>query len=368
MKTGLLTVHQSVNSGASLQAAALYSVLDNVGCNPILVDYCPKYFVDYTDPLYKKERSSLKGRVKMALIGDRLESTKQKFHSFIQKNCNRITERYEAGSLSQLKRSDIDAWVCGSDQVWNPTHVHYDPAWLFDFTSPGAKTASYAASIGKDKLNVDDYRWLKSGLSRISAISVREDSAVSILHELGYEATQCLDPTLLFEASHWRELEVRPEVELPDKYIFYYPLEANPVERKMLAKLKKTYRLPCVALTDALFGPPEADVQVCGFGPDEFLYLIDNAEVVFTNSFHGFIFSYLFKKDLVAFKNTTKNSRLESLQRLLEVNNYQIESAQEISTVTLEKKFKIFRTSGARYRLEEERNKSIEFLKKAICD
>ena len=290
MKVGLLTVHQSVNCGASLQAGALYKSLEEIGHEVEIINYRPYYFVGEVEP---GKKLSVKHLVKRALIGKRLHETQSKFTEY-QKLCfpkmsNPITSHEKLIEAN----FDYDLAVCGSDQIWNPPHINYDRAWFFDFLTQ-TESVSYAASIGKDHLTGDEMEWLRESLSGFTSVGVREDTAVNLLAGMGIRSTLCVDPTLLRPKKEWQMLEKAPENTLPDKYIFYYPLQKNPgLESELLLELKKETHLPCVALSDSLIPPTGADVRLTGFGPREFLYSLSHAEYVFTNSFHGLVFSII---------------------------------------------------------------------------
>ena len=88
--------------------------------------------------------------------------------------------------------------------------------------------------------------------------------------------------------------------------------------------------MKCVAISDKLIKPKHADITVSGYSPEIFLHLLYNAEIVFTNSFHGLAFSIIFGKPLVSFRNPTKNSRLESLLRLAQLEGFQIDSCDAL--------------------------------------
>lgn len=62
---GILTVHQSVNCGASLQAAALYRTVEELGHSPQIINYCPRYFMGYMDESNRDARRTPKGRIKV---------------------------------------------------------------------------------------------------------------------------------------------------------------------------------------------------------------------------------------------------------------------------------------------------------------
>lgn len=362
---GILTVHQSVNCGASLQAAALYKSIIDCGADPTIVNYCPQYFVSYMDECNAEIHRSPRGRIKNFLIGQRLKKTMECFNSYGRKNYPCITERFN--SLQDIENSGIeyDVFLCGSDQIWNPDHVKYDRVWLLDFANAKkAVNASYAASLGKDVLGENGLEWLCSGIAQFDCISVREKNSVEVLEQAGVHSVQCLDPTLLRSKEEWRLHQTAPDQKLPDRYIFYYPIEENALESEMLAALKRKTGLPCVALTDSFRRPKHADIQITGFGPEQFLYLINHAEIVFTNSFHGLVFSLLFEKLLVSYKNETKNSRLESMFHLLGLSDYQVNSAADIDEMDFVSERERFISSYAN--LEKEIQFSREYLRAVI--
>lgn len=360
MNVGLLTVHQSTNSGASLQAYALYKTLEKLGYEPEVINYCPAYFMDFTDKSNRSKRRTLKGMLKYAVLGGELSKKAAMFRNFAESRYPKMTERIN--SPEDLRRAswNKDIYICGSDQIWNPYNVRYDESWFFDFLPEDSIKVSYAASIGQDTLSEKDESWIAEGLRHFKAIGIREDAGVRLAYKLGYPATQCLDPTLLLEPDEWLRICRRPEASVPERYIFYYPLQANPVEQRLLAEIKHRYQLPVVSLCSAYKKPDLVDIQIRAFGPEQFLYLLSRSDVVLTNSFHGTVFSLLFQKNLVSFRNLSKNSRMESLFRLLDVHDFQFDTFQEVSTQDVQETFDRFKASYPR--IAPEKEKSLRFL------
>lgn len=360
MKVGLLTVHQSTNSGASLQAYALYRTLEKLGHEPELINYCPAYFMGFTDKTNRFKRRTLKGFLKYVVLGGELSKKDALFKEFADSRYPIMTERIDSPEELRLASWHKDVYVCGSDQIWNPYNVRYDKSWFFDFLPEDAVRVSYAASIGQDSLSAKDEDWIAEGMGLFEAIGIREDTGVCLASKLGYRATQCLDPTLLLEPEEWLQVCKCPDVPVPERYIFYYPLQANPVEQKLLAETKRRYQLPVVSLCSAYKKPELVDIQIRAFGPSQFLYLLSRSDVVLTNSFHGVVFSLIFQKDLVSFRNLKKNCRMESLFRLLGVHDFQFETLQGISSRDLRTSFDGFKASYSRIAPEQE--KSLRFL------
>lgn len=358
----MMTVHQSINCGASLQASALYETLKRVGMNPCVINYCPPYLLPLTDDSNKHVRKTPKGMVKTLLLGGRIKRNAVLFREYAEEFYPNTTKRFESVRDINLSDYNFDYYICGSDQIWNPTHVRYDDAWFFSFVrGENAKLVSYAASIGKDELNEDDCEWLRKGLSRYSRIGVREDTCVEIVRKLGFASTQNMDPTLLISRSDWRKRAQEPSIKLPPRYILHYPIESNPIERQLLDQLRHKYGLKIITMTDSLKYSLQARKCVSEYGPKQFLYLIDHADIVLTNSFHGLVFSMIFGKKLVSFRSMTKNSRLGSLFRTSGLDGYQVTSMDDFAARDLE--YDQQRLSNAYESLVGPIDDSLHFLK-----
>ncbi len=102
-------------------------------------------------------------------------------------------------------------------------------------------------------------------------------------------------------------------------------------------------------------------------GPAEFVNLIRNAEYVFTDSFHGSVFSMLYQKQFLVFTRyaensmSSKNSRIDSF-----CENYGLTDRRyngDIYAVDNEIEY-----NSVLERVEEHRQKSKAFLDNALAD
>ena len=365
MNVGLLTIHDSVSPGASLQACALYAAIKDLGYDVATIDYCPSYFPSRTNVIKPLISQGPKGVVKAAVLGRRLKAKGALFTEFAEATCPVGTRRYKNFESLKADPPMFDAVVCGSDQIWNPPHVLYDNAWFLSFyEGQRPLCVSYAASIGKDSLNSDDLAWLKNGVKNFDFIGVREDVGVSVLQKEGIHASQCVDPTLLWPRDFWESLERRPEFDIPENYVFYFPLSGNPLEAELVKAVSSDFDAPVVSAWSALKKLPSMDIQIPVFGPREFLWLINHAQVVVTNSFHGLVFSVIFKKKLISYKCLTRNSRLDSLLRLLDADSYQVSSMEEYRNANWDDRFLRLANSG--HLLEKEIQASKKYLSDAL--
>ena len=99
-----------------------------------------------------------------------------------------------------------DIYCTGSDQTWNSGWNNgILPELFLKFVPDNVRKISYAASIGKNKLDDWEVEETKALLSRYQYISVREASAKDIVEkQLGLpSATHVLDPTLQVNKEYW---------------------------------------------------------------------------------------------------------------------------------------------------------------------
>lgn len=335
MKVGLLTVHCSKNPGASLQAHALAKKIMELGGNVEVINYCPIYFLDPMDPM-KRKRWSIKEKIKAAIIGRAQQRRYRLFLDFNWKYLPRTTARYNTPEDLKAAKMDYDIYICGSDQIWNPENVNHDTSFFFDFVPEGkGARVSYAASIGQDNLSVEDREWIRKGISHFDAISIREQAGVMLARELlnSDKIIQSIDPTLLYPGNYWRSMARKPAQNLPNRFILYYPIQNMAFSFDVIGWIKKETGLPCIALDGGVKKNPYANVQIRSYGPCEFLWLIDHADYIITNSFHGTVLSLLLKKRVIAYRHSTRNSRLESVLRLLNLNEIQISDLEDLKKI-----------------------------------
>lgn len=318
MKIALLTIHSALNYGALLQATAIYDTLYSLENDTTLLNFRFPPFCSIVDKTRRRELRNCKNFLRFCVKGCSIYKKKKRFDLFISKHFHKITNEFN--TEEQLKKyceeHNFDLFVCGSDQIWNPYNIRFEKAFFLSFANEGARKISYAASIGQDTVQEDGLEFIKKNLVDFDAISVREDSAIRILREaeIKQEVFVHIDPVFLLSQNSWRERE--NIVSLPKsckKYVLVYRLTNNPQFDKALEELKRSSGLPFVAITDRLGNIPFIDKKYMSVGPAEFLYLIDNAEYVITDSFHGTAFSLIFEKKLIAVSNLTKNTRITTI-------------------------------------------------------
>ena len=216
----------------------------------------------------------------------------------------------------------IDAFICGSDQVWSALRIPMVPEFFLPTVASSRKIA-YAPSLGID--NIPNYFQNTAGkyIKDFKYLSVREDAAKETLKEkFGIDTVQVLDPTMLVGKEYWDEQLEKAQIQKPlFEYVFCYFLGEVPdavlsvIER--LSEGKKVIMLPyeedSKRVSNGLY--KEAN-------PLEFVNLMKYADCVLTDSFHGSVFSVLYGKRFVVTNRShvgrvSQTSRIKSLLRMV---------------------------------------------------
>ncbi len=339
-KVAIITI-ESLNFGNRLQNYALQKVLTSAKCEVVTFH----------------RNSKIKGaKEKIKCIVQNIFKTKayrfREFDSYI--NFSEIVigrDDFPSGLSDKY-----DYFIVGSDQVWNPYYNFVAGKCDFLCFAEDSQKVSYAASFGVDEIpderKVEYIKYIKS----FKEISVREKQGAKIVKQLtGRDATVVLDPTLLLTENEWKKVEKKSFYCPKGKYVFIYALcDKNEHFKKKIEQLRKKYEILDVRAS-------QKNGRELSVGPSEFLYLIRNAEIILTDSFHATVFSIIFHKKFITFNRPglNMNSRITSLAELLNLRKLVTESGDfdgetEIDYFNVDKI------------LREERRKSYDFLEKAL--
>lgn len=345
MKIGILTLPLHTNYGGNLQAWALLTTLKDMGHDAWLID---RGFNRLSAGLVSRtllKRALLKYVLRRPGISvrkglfDKPEPLGRTVNSieFIERHIKPKTKRFE--STVQLKkhisRYHFDAFVTGSDQVWRPEYTPNIEDFFFGFLDRNStqKKISYAASFGTDKWHFTSKQAsvCSALLKMFSAVSVRESSGIDLCRDnFGVPAIQVLDPTLLIEAHRYLELLPADAPARPaDSKLFSYLLDYDPRKMRVLERIAlQTGHTPfdvsgpiSVTSTQRASAVPPVESWISGFR---------DAEFIFTDSFHGCVFSILFNKPFIAFGNPARGlARFESLLSMFKLQSRLITSERE---------------------------------------
>ena len=362
MKVAIITRHEICNYGSFLKTYALQSEINKLGYEAVIIDYIredEEYHKRINVALKKSPKWNKNVVTRLVYKMSRYPETvlmEKKFASF-RKNLLNMTKLYT--SLKELTedKPEADIYCTGSDQVWGPISLDsYDPAYFLDFTDKNDKKIAYAASFGKKQFDEASMKYYKEALNKYDIISVRENSAVSIIKDMGIDnVEQVLDPTLLLNADEWSKLI---EKEVTGKYVLVYQIHANPEMDKYAEEFAKRVGLPILRVSFYLHQATRSGKLV--YLPDmgTFLSYIKNATYMITDSFHGTAFAINFNTQFVNVVHDETATRNQSLLQLTGLIDRIITDKSDFSII--DKKIDFEPVNAI---IEENRKISIEKLK-----
>ena len=281
MRIGIVTFTMGDNYGQRLQNYALQTILQN-GRDSVLTIKQNDCILNHKK-IIKSMIKSIVGRCSvyewMRLLRFKRFDSKIKYYKHIIDPLN----------IPDSLTGEFDIFISGSDQVWAPVPYRFQ-MYMLGFAKDSQKF-SYAASIAADSIPEEYLGQYIEMLSGFQILSIREKRCLPQLNAIKKTIHVSLDPTFLIPEDEWKKLEKRPQfLKNPEKYIFVYNL-GTPIDQKVY-QLAGEKNLSVIPLT-------KAEDPAYAIGPEEFLYLIAHAELVCTDSYHGIVFSIIFKKRFV---------------------------------------------------------------------
>ncbi|WP_313214680.1 polysaccharide pyruvyl transferase family protein [Soonwooa sp.] len=337
MQIKTITCHEVYNHGASLQEYALLRFLNDAGHDAQVIHYKPPYLSQHfnlkgiSNP--KFNLPVVKQLYLLAKLPGRLKALTRKmaFDEFHRKYIPTDPVLYT--SINELKAQipEADAFICGSDQIWNSFFQNgKDPAFYLNFVPEDKKKISYAASFAIDELEEEVKTLVHENVSRLDAVGVRETSGVRILEDLGIgTAVQVLDPVFLLDKEHWISEYVKP---VNENYIFVYDFDSNPLIKKLALQLKKDNGYQIYTVNQNI---DYADKNYWLDGPEKFLSLVFHSQYNITNSFHAVAFSLIFEKQMaVVNRGEAINTRMRDLLSLFGLQKRLITSKEDFDSLS----------------------------------
>jgi hypothetical protein len=306
-KVGIVTFQYN-NYGTKLQNFAMVVALQKMGFESSSI------YIKYRKDTYRAiARDFIKSPIQVAL------KKRFVFSRFSDKYLRRL------GVLSRnLERIDskFNFFIAGSDQIWNPAHLSTrlkDEKLLFLKFANKNKRIAYAPSFGVDKIDGGSIEFYRSNLDGFSVLSVRESAGQDIiLCAIGKSVPVVPDPTFLLSSSSWQSIAKPYDKKYAKRrYIAVYFLSRqNKLINKQIDEYAHVNNCSIIHITG------EKHVNKNGIipGPDEFVSLIANAQAIFTDSFHGAVFSIIMGIPFVVYKrtDTRQHSRIDNLLNIFD--------------------------------------------------
>ncbi len=365
MKVGIFTFPNSVSYGAVLQMYALCRAVNRLGHEAEAINYYSSYM--------KAEKHCNSGH--MLVLKHTLERTMRRalhaplyagFAAFEKKNVPLYPKKFfsDKSRLPEIG-AGYDAVICGSDQVWNPDITGSDLSYFLDFCGEGTRRISYAPSFALETLPADFAAGAREELLKFSSLSVRELQGQAVIAEMiGREVPVVVDPTMLIETHDWRQLEA-PYKRIKGEYLLYFTVKGSSDLFKKSREFAKQNGLKMVVVGGKILKKFKNNDPVVHYAvdisPAEWLWLVDHARYVATNSFHGTVFSVLYEKDFYLELSSATNSRLSNLVNMLGLDSRIV--PKEAEMVPSQADYTV-----AREILPRLKGESLDYLKNALSE
>lgn len=305
------------NYGQMLQAKALQLHLEDKGHQPYLIKYDKSHSVKASKPTGVQNLAQKKWQklLNPVFVFKKVIALIKKLIVAIQRMINpsnREFARFKANKLSfndtiynspeEIKANppEADVYIVGSDQVWNYQFLGDPSPFFLQFGAPTSKRVAYAASFGHRELPEDVDKKYSEYLKSFDAVSVREESGVSLCKAMGrQDAILVPDPTMLIPRSRWVEQsqDVPGFSDSDKKKVFIYTIgkRSSSVKDELLkyAKSMPDAEIAHVSINGDAEGKQFPTIE-------EWLGYYKAADLVITNSYHGMIFSIIFNNQFLA--------------------------------------------------------------------
>jgi polysaccharide pyruvyl transferase WcaK-like protein len=203
-------------------------------------------------------------------------------------------------------------------------------------TDEKKRRIAYGASFGTD---IDEYTCEEKEtcgnlFRKFSGVSVREESALNILRKFGWNtpsAIRVVDPTLLLDASEYEKLIDKIKTVRPSGNVFCYILDDKQDLRNYIDQFCSIHKMKpyYCTLNENVFPSIE-----------QWLRNFKDSEYVITDSYHGVIFSLIFRKPFTVYENVNRGSaRIMELKRLfgIKAENFQLDVSRITDIINIER-------------------------------
>ncbi|GFH39802.1 polysaccharide pyruvyl transferase family protein [Lactococcus insecticola] len=289
------------------------------------------------------------------------------------------TKQYDKSELAEL--NDLaDAFVVGSDQLWNPGIPRVNEDLLLSFVNPNKKRISYGTSISRGEeyfndLFIKDFR---NNVQKFDGVSVREVGALEQIKKYtGVSAEQVVDPVFLLDKADYGVLADQATFEPEGDYLALFLLDPNEDKKRVALAISEKLGFNHIIVIPN----PEANISIYEnifagdqfeilreAAPENFLNIYRHAAYVVTDSFHGSVFSAVFEKPFNSFFNVTRGAqRFTELMDLLALGDSR-QVFEDMTSEAVQNSDNVTRTIayGDKITFNQKRQQSLAWLQNVL--
>lgn len=311
MKIGIMTWYFAFNYGARAHSMALYQVLREMGHEVEFVNY----------PSERSLRmaigtcSQFENRKKHPLIFARCMEKMVKF--YIQRSEYRTSRLVR--TAEGIDSLGYDLIVLGSDEILNQKHKLYNDLYY----GVGIRTPKmmYATSSGVVSPETELNRQIQLSLHELNGIGVRDITTQELIeNNTGLKPKLVLDPTFLYSFPERKRKHA-------ESYVLIYSFgQLNECASQIRAyAAQKGWKVYCVGRMCKW-----ADKSFISSDLNEWLELYQHAELIVTDSYHGFIFALKNEKDYVLIRRSDKSNKIDGLIAYLGISKGYFDSKSKL--------------------------------------
>jgi hypothetical protein len=309
-KIGILTFHDGINHGAFLQVYALQEFLISYNFDVEIINYKSakhkkleiEHFI-FFKPYFNFNPIWFLKNTKRRLDNLRKVIKFKKCHKHLK-----ITDYID--SIDKIQTEKYDVVITGSDEIWNYNNAicGFDTTY-FGKGIKSKKLISYAASFGNvDTIN-SKLETISFLLKKYSKISVRDINSQAILKRLNISSELVLDPTLLYD-------RFKPKQVKESNYILVY---LNHITSENILSIREFASKNKKTIITIGYHANWANISKVALDPFEWINYFYSADYIITNTYHGTIFSIIFRKLFLILNPGRKSNKINSLLENLNI-------------------------------------------------
>lgn len=317
MRVSVATPIDMNNFGNRLQNYAVNEICRKMEMQSITIDYPKMYYGVKINTVIRLFRPIVKipgithiklmNKLKKLVCG--YEFTRKYIPCFESTNRKKILKKIDTCQLFGI----------GGDQIWSDYWARQ--IWYCGYENQSCeKKICFAPSFGKERFSSEEKCEIKKVVLKIAHPAVREISGVELFRELtGNTAIQIVDPVLMISKEEWLKI-TSAKVTPKEKYILLYFLGNDEQQKEQARKIAEKNNWKLINVLDI------NDSKHYGIGPAEFIDLINNAQIVFTDSYHGILMSMIMDTPFVICQRkmnnqvSDMNTRIDTLIKLFNID------------------------------------------------
>lgn len=375
MNIHILTLPLRDNYGGILQNYALVNILQRYGYKVHTVNIQIKthrlpyrklpeiYYKRFFNKLLRKPDSII--FLEQKLWRNR-HLTDKGIQDFISKYIP-LTQKtyYSKEDLKKLNNDDIYAFIVGSDQVWRPEYVHLgiETNFLDFIENYSIKRIGYGVSFGFEESEMRPEQFSKCSqlLKKFNSVSVREYQSIDWFDRIfnwNFITPEFVaDPTLLLKKEDYLQI-LSTDKKSDDAGLFYYILDPNKDKIDVIEFISKKLGLKSSGITNERVNTDNKLIVKCSV--EEWIANFNKAQFIITDSYHGCIFSLIFNKPFIVYKNSERgNTRFDSLIKVFDIGERFISSCKDLDNKIINNKIDWANINSKK---DSFANSSIDFL------